>query len=244
MLASDDANPAFVGAKDPDAALVVEFFIHPVQNNFQSSKQGRPIFDDVIYVKINVPGLKEMEWIMPARSDHQARFPRQWAHFKNKTEGDAREVGTPLKEWPMLTRSQAEEFRGIKFFTVESIANASDANINNLGMIGGMSPYALREKARAFLQSAKDTALPQHQAEELAKRDAEISMLKEQFAQLAASIKAPPQANSLPSSSLATPEPPRGTATPAAAAPKKRGPGRPSKAELAARKAQQEATGP
>ena len=243
MLASDDANPAFAGARNPDDALVVEFYLRPVQNIFQSSKQGRPIFDDVIFVRINVPGLKEMQVDTIARSDHKQRFPRQWAHFENVTKGDAREIGTPLAEWPILTRSQAEEFRALKFFTVESIANAADSHIGNLGMIGGMSPHALREKARAFLQAATDTALPQHQAEELAKRDLEIATLKDQFAQLKASLTAPPQANSLPAPSSPVVAP-LGTATPAAAAPKKRKPGRPTNAEIAARKAQQEVTGP
>ncbi len=221
MLASDVNNPQFVGAVDGDRALIVHFYIRPVQNNFASSKAGRAIYEDVTYVKINVPGLKEMEVDTPARDDHQRRFPAQWQHFVNRTQGDSREVGTPVAEWPILTRSQAEEFRALKFFTVESIANASDLNINALGMIGGMSPYVLRDKARAFLQAAKDQALPQHQAEELAKRDAEIAMLKEQMAQLATIVKPAPA--TIPASAPTAPT-------------RKRG--RPSKAELAARAAQ------
>ena len=198
MLASDDQNPEFVGAKNPDSALIVEFYTRPVQNMFQSSKQGRPIFDDVIYVKINVPGVKDMLWDTPARSDHKMRFPIQWAHYMNKTQGDAREIGTPLAEWSAVTRSQAEEFRSLKFFTVESIANASDANINNLGMMGGISPYALREKARAYLKAATDSALPQHQAEELAKRDAVIDSLNAELKRVAALVDAKPSAAPAP----------------------------------------------
>lgn len=227
MLASDINNPEFSGAiANPDAALIAEFYVRPVQNIFQSSKAGRPIYEDVIYIRINVPGLKEMQVDTPARSDHQKRFPMQWQHFVQKTQGDAREVGTPLSEWAQLTRSQAEEFRSLKFFTVESIANAADANINQLGMIGGMSPYALREKARAFLKAAGDTALPQHQAEELAKRDAEIAMLKEQMAQIAAKM-------AVPVAPVAPKEPP--LPAPTILQPRKRG--RPSKADLAARAA-------
>ena len=229
MLASDVNNPAFVGATDPAAALIAHFYIKPVHNIFLSSKKGKPVFEDVIYVKINVPGLKEMEVDTPARSDHQRRFPRQWQHFVDRTQGDSREVGLPVSEWPQLTRSQAEELRGMKFFTVESIANASDANVNALGMSGGMAPHVLRDKARAFLQAAADSALPQHQAEELAKRDAEITMLKEQMAQLASKINAAPQASPLSPASQAT------TPSPAVAAPKRRG--RPTNAEIAARKA-------
>ena len=225
MLASDVNNPQFIGAVDGDKALIVHFYVRPVQNIFASSKANQAIYEDVIYVKINVPGLKEMEVDTPARDDHQRRFPQQWQHFVNRTQGDAREVGTPVAEWSILTRSQAEEFRALKFFTVESIANASDLNINAMGMIGGMSPYALRERARAFLQAAKDSALPQHQAEELAKRDAEIAMLKEQMAKLADSVKAMPQAQA-----------PIPVGVPAATPAPARKRGRPTNAEIAARK--------
>lgn len=228
MLATDVNNPEFSGAKNPDAALIVEFYNRPVQNNFASSKAGRAIFEDTIYVRINVPGVKESQWDMPARSDHQQRFPLQYQHFLNKTQGDAKEIGTPLSEWPVLTRSQAEEFRGLKFYTVESIANASDQNINNLGMIGGMSPYALRDKAKAFLKSATDTALPQHQAEELAKRDQEIALLREQIAQIASQVAKPAAPPVVVAMETATPSVPVQT-------PKKRG--RPSRADLAARAA-------
>lgn len=189
-LATDVNNPEFAGARDPDSALIVEFYVKPVQNNFASSKEGRPIFEDVIYVHIAVPGDKNNDWHLVARSDHKARFPKQWQHFMSRTEGDAREIGTPLSEWPVLTRSQAEEFRAMKFFTVEAIANASDQNVNAIGMVGGMSPYVLRDKAKAFLGAAKDAALPQHQAEELAKANAEIALLKEQMARI---LAVPPQ---------------------------------------------------
>lgn len=191
MLASDDANTQFTGATNPDAALVVDFYTRPVQNMFETTKQGRPVFSDVIYVRIQIPGMKESIHDTPARMEHKQRFPIQWAFYENKTKGDAREIGTPLAEWPILTRSQAEEFRAMKFFTVESIANASDANIANLGMIGGMSPHALRQKAQAFLKSAADSAFPQQLAEEVAKKDTEIADLKAQIAAIAAKLEAP-----------------------------------------------------
>lgn len=237
MLASDDANPAFVGARNPDDALVVHFYNRPVEQPFESSKAGRPIYRDVIYVRIDVPGLKEMQVDIPARDDHQRRFPRQWAHFQQRTQGDAREVGTPLTEWPVLTRSQAEELRGLKFFTVESLANASDAAMQNIGMLGGMAVHTLRDKARAFLTAATNSALPQHQAQELAKANAEISMLKEQMAALAANVAKPAPA---PQSVATSPTKPIPDVQPVVEQKKKRG--RPSKAELAARAAQPAST--
>lgn len=234
MLATDINNPEFVGSvANPDAALIVEFYVKPIQNIFKSSKEGRAIFEDVIYIRINVPGLKDMQVDRPANTQDQKRFPAQWQHYVNRTQGDSREIGTPLSEWPQLTRSQAEEFRGLKFFTVESVANASDANINALGMIGGMAPFILREKARAFLKVASDTAMPQHLVEEMAKKDQEINMLKEQMAQIAAKV-----GMATPVMPLTPPPTPLGN-TQAQPVQKKRG--RPSKADLAARAAQKAA---
>ncbi len=222
MLASDEANPAFIGARDPDAALIVHFYIKPVENPFKTAKEKRPIFEDVIYVRIDVPGVKDMQVDRAAHSGDQKRFPKQYQHFVNMTQGDAREIGTPLTEWPILTRSQAEEFRALKFFTIESVANASDLNINNMGMMGGMSPFALREKARDFLKVAAAQAIPDQLAQVLA----DNAMLKEQLAKLLPNA-APQETASKPLTAVTAP---------AGAAPRKRG--RPSKADIAARSAQ------
>jgi hypothetical protein len=70
-----------------------------------------------------------------------------------------------------LTASAAEELRALKFFTVELVANANDGQLQRIGMIAGMSPNSLRDKARAFLNLANDSA-------EEAKREAEIAELK------------------------------------------------------------------
>ena len=225
MLASDVNNPEFLGAvANPDQALIVSFYTRPVQNIFKSAKQERPIYEDVTYITINVPGLKDMQVDRPAYESDKRRFPLQWQHFENRTKGDAREIGTPLSEWQQLTRSQAEEFRALKFYTVEAIANASDLNINALGMVGGMSPYVLRDKARAFLASAK--GLP----DDRAKLEAELAALKEQVAKLQPQNAAPQPAPAL-AGQVTPPQPAAVAAQPEV----KRKRGRPSKADIAAR---------
>jgi Skp family chaperone for outer membrane proteins len=93
---------------------------------------------------------------------------RQGAH-------DEEVVGTPLVEWPLVSKSQAEELRAMKFHTVESIANASDQQLQRMGMSAGMSPYAFRDKAKAFLNLATSAA-------ETDKREQEINALKEELA--------------------------------------------------------------
>ena len=157
--------------RNGDENLYAEFYIKPVKQNFASEEAGRPIFQDVVFVKIMTPSDQLTQIDTIAREDHKARFPRQWAHFQNKQAGQQQVIGTPVGEWPQLTASAAEELRALKFFTVELVANANDGQLQRIGMIAGMSPNSLRDKARAFLNLASDSA-------EEAKREAEIAELK------------------------------------------------------------------
>lgn len=188
-LASDANNTQFAGAHNPDSVLAVTFFNKPIQNSFKTNEAGRPIFEDRIMVRIMTPGnaLNIVETF--AREEHKRRFPLQWAHFEQGRTGDQREIGTPVSQWPLLTGAQAEELKAVKFFTVEQVAGASDEQLQKLQMVVGQSPFTLRDKARAYLAAAAGTALPQAQAEELAKRDQEIADLKATVARLAAAAE-------------------------------------------------------
>lgn len=184
MLASDLNNPQFVGATNPDSALQVRFHSRPIQNNFETSKQGRPIFNDVDYIEIFTPGNQLNIIDTPVRDEHKFRFPLQWSAYQNAHAGDQREMGTPVSQWPFLSGAQAEELKAIKFFTVESIANASDLQIQSIGMIGGMSPHSLRDRAKAYLQAAAGTAAFEHDATEKAKLTETVAELQKQVAAL------------------------------------------------------------
>ena len=83
MIASDDNNPNFVGQRNPDSALSVLFYSKAMQNEFESKKQGRPIFFDVDMVRIFLPGDDKNIIDTFARDDHKERFPRQWEHYRN-----------------------------------------------------------------------------------------------------------------------------------------------------------------
>lgn len=192
MLASDLANPDFAGAHNPDSHLAVIFYAKPVQHEFESQQKGRPIFYDCDFVKIFVPGDATSIIDRPVREDDKARFPMHWAHYQNKRGGDQREIGTPLSQWPRLTPSQVEELRALKFFTVENVANASDANLQRIGMVAGMDPYKFRDAAMHFLRVANEEstateseARAKAAEEKAAALEAEMAALKEQVAALA-----------------------------------------------------------
>ena len=167
-LPSDEQNA--------DSRLQVRFYKRPVQQEQETLEAGRPIFKEFDFVHICVAGdtLTEIDtYVLPS---HKARFPIQWAQYQNRIgSSDEQIVGTPVSEWSLVSKSQAEELRALKFHTVESVANASDQQLQRMGMAAGMSPYAFRDKAKAYLNKASDTA-------EVTKREEELEFIKQELA--------------------------------------------------------------
>ena len=175
---------------NPDSQLNVKFYQKAIQNEFKTALEGRPIMEMRDFIIIEVPGNTLSVIDTFAAQEHKDRFPVQYARYMNeKTDGDIE--GTLLHDWPVLNAAVAAELKHFKFYTVEQIAQASDAQLNTLGMAAGMSPLALRDKAKAYLGSAKDTALVQQQADELSKRDEIIARMEAQIAELAQQANKP-----------------------------------------------------
>jgi hypothetical protein len=94
-------------------------------------------------------------------------------HYQNQVAGQEQLIGTPIEEWTIISRSQADELKGIKFHTVDSVADASDQQIQRIGMIAGMCPFAFRDKAKAFLNLAEKVG-------DVNQREAEMQKLREE----------------------------------------------------------------
>jgi hypothetical protein len=182
MLASDLANPEFLGAHHPDIGLSVLFYSKPMQNNFRTDLEQRPIFEDCDMVRITTPG-DPLNIIDTFATDHyKKRFKRQWDFYSSKREGDQRLEGkTPLSAWSRLTPAQVEEFRHLKFLCVEDVAFASDAQIQSIGMAGGMGGSALRDAAKSYLQVAKDSSALNSANQQMAEMRAEMAKMHEQM---------------------------------------------------------------
>ena len=175
---------------NPDSRLNVKFYQRAINNEFKSNLEGRPIMEMADFIIIEVPGDNLTVIDTFAVDEHKKRFPVQWARYQNeKTDGDIE--GTLLHDWPILNAAVAAELKHFRFYTVEQIAEASDAQLNTLGMAAGMSPLSLRDKAKAFLSSAKGSALVQQQADELRKRDEELAAIKAQLAELTNTMNQP-----------------------------------------------------
>ena len=169
--------------QNADSRLAVQFYKKSMKQEDASAEAGRPIFKEFDFVRIMIPGDNLTEIDTYAQDSHKQRFPRQWAHYQNQVAGHEDIVGTPLDQWPQVTRSQAEELRGLKFYTVEAIADCSDQQLQRIGMVAGMSPHNFRLKAKAFLNLANDSA-------EVAQRESELQALREENAKIKAETDA------------------------------------------------------
>ena len=161
--------------QNADSRLAVKFYKRAVKLEHESNESGRPIFKDFDFVRIMVAGDNLTEIDTYAQESHKQRFPRQWLQYQATQDYSNEIIGTPVEQWPLISQSQAQELKGVKFMTVESIANASDLQLQRIGMIAGMSPHAFRDKAKSFLNLASESA-------EAAKRDEEINQLKQELA--------------------------------------------------------------
>lgn len=174
----------------PDSALFVQFYEREIDIPYESEAHGRPIKRMTDWVKIQIPGNNTLGIDTIADGSHKKRFPQHWAQYQANKEASQIQ-GTLLKDWPALTAAQAGEMRHFKFYTVDQVAEGTDPNLVQVAAIAGMQPTAFREKAKAFLARAATSALAEHQAVELTKRDDQIKAMQEQINLLMSKLDAP-----------------------------------------------------
>lgn len=162
--------------------LHVEFYIESVQRAFKSEEAGRPIFEDVEFIKILIPGDKNYSVEREANKADFDRFPLEYARFKNGMKEAEQAIGTPLSQWPAMSRSMAKEFNAMNVFTVEQLAGMSDQGKQAFGM--GALEWSV--KAKAYLDAAGGgAAIEKYAAEnETLKRDMET--MRQEIAELSA----------------------------------------------------------
>ena len=158
--------------------LYVEFYEDAMEIPFKSEQEGRPVYEQREFVRIIVPGDSTNIIETPVTEQHKDDFPRQYERFK-KGQKDIVD-GTPLAMWPVINKSQVKEAAFFEVRSVEQLAELSDSICKRMGM-GYME---LRTKARAWLLSAKDSAIVTKQAADNDRLTAEIEMLKAQIAEI------------------------------------------------------------
>lgn len=163
--------------------MLSRFFLHPVKNNAKSAEQGHPVFDDVLYIELINPGAIDSQMQRKASERDKVQYAEAYARFQA---GRGDEItGWRIDQWPALTPAEVEQLRALKFYTVESIAEASDTQIKSV--MGGTS---LRERAKAAVAQAANSAEAERLAAELTQRDAVIETMKKEIDGLRRAIEA------------------------------------------------------
>lgn len=154
---------------------VVWFSEEPIRNEHKSSKEGRPIFDSVLYVHIRCPGDRLLEIDRKASDKDRSKYAAQLDAYRRKQDATTLS-GTPLEMWPQLDRRQVAELKALNIFTVENLATLQDSHGGKI-----MGFHELRRKAENFLRAASGSAEFDKMSQELAKRDEQIAQMQEQF---------------------------------------------------------------
>lgn len=157
-----------------DSKLFVFFYMGVLQNEHRSTQEGRPMFDDVECVKIIVPGDKNSIIDRPATKADKMRFSKQYDMFKAGKSDDEQVEGTPLTEWPFLSRAQVEELKYLGIRTVEHIADCRD---DIAAKVNGM--HALKRNAQVWLGKTKSAGEAAKTAKLIEDQAAQISALQE-----------------------------------------------------------------
>lgn len=182
-----DLDPALFAVGSPNAPqpgddkLFVKFYMGYVENPVKSEEMGRMFYDDVEFVRIMTPGDRNNIIDRPVRPSDKIRFSRQYMHYK-ETGGKVVE-GTPLEEWPLVSRAMVENLKLEGFVTVEQLAGARDDVC--LKFPGLME---LKKRAGHYLELAKGNAPLTKLESELKERDNTIDTLRNQLTELSAKV--------------------------------------------------------
>lgn len=175
-----------------DKGLFVEFSLEALEDEELTAKEGRPIFKEVEMITIRIVG--DTKTVVKRPVDQigtggappdPVRFPYQWQVFKSKNEVPLQ--GTPITEWPPVSKALALELKAMNIHTVESLAECSDGNLKWMGA------RDLREKAIAWLQQAKDGSGIVSLQEEITQLKMQNEALKNQIEGLAKAAKSKPK---------------------------------------------------
>jgi len=150
------------GMNAGDEQLLVKFYPWSAKNHQKSEEQGRPVFETVNYISIRVAGNRDSQIERPMREKDKQRFP---VHYERYMARENQEIveGTPLTEWAGISQAQIEELKYMNVMTVEQLVSMSDTNAQKMRNI-----YATKDKAKRYLESAKEGLASEALAEQKA----------------------------------------------------------------------------
>lgn len=159
-----------------DKNLMVKFYLKPRIQKAESKRMGRPIYKDIEYIDMRVPGSRTNMVARPASPEDKARFPEHYARFQARHETPELERGTPLNQYPLISSGQIEVLTFLNVKTVEELAGMNDGDAGQI--MGGMT---LKADAIRWLEMSKDHADKNEMAEVIEKQNVLIAQLNDRL---------------------------------------------------------------
>lgn len=170
-----------------DDRLVVGFFPKAVLNRSKSQASGKPIYEQVEYIKIQQPG-ERLNIVERESTEHdRARFPRQYQAFL-KGRSQAPE-GTPISILFPSSPEIVATLTSCGVHTVQQLANLSAHGISTVGM--GATEWVT--KAQGYIKQSEKGVDYHHfekvneeQLKRIAMLERQIGDMNARFAQVMA----------------------------------------------------------
>lgn len=151
--------------KTPEGAAL-RIWRDAAPNKFQSEQLGRAIFDEVIFCEVITPGSRDSTPVFelertfcdeagiatPRRGPKYDEFKTFVLDFKRDEEIDGSLTGTPLSQWAEMNRSMVAALKAQGIYTVDALATVPDTKLSIVGPDGRQ----WRDKADAYIKTAKD----------------------------------------------------------------------------------------
>ncbi len=187
-----------------DEKLPVQFYRRAIYNEVKSvgwtemlrdggtidhPGEGRPIFDEVEYIKIYTPGDPTNIVDRQVNNLHRHRFAKQYAAFK-QNQDQVVAAGTPVEVLAqtlprILSLSEVETCKFLKIHTAEQLASCPDTT-------GLMGLQQIKQRVQRFLDTAKAEAPLVGLRAENEKLRLDMQALQAQMEKLAAGVPQTP----------------------------------------------------
>jgi hypothetical protein len=143
------------------------FYDEAVHDKTASKEQGCPVFNDVLYIRIQVPNSVDCV-PRPATDKDKTKYPLSWQAYQTGKEPP--EQGLPIAEWPQLTASELKVCQANNIKTVEQLAEVADGNIHRLGLGG----QGLKNRAKKFIEGLGEKDMMRSRIKELESKIAKL----------------------------------------------------------------------
>jgi hypothetical protein len=167
-----------------DDRKVVLFYTKAVHHARKSQEQGKPVYENHIYVKISEPGEGNLNVTdRPVKDSDKQRWPRQWAQFQN----NQKQIpdGTPIEMLFPNNPALGATLKSYGIHTIEQLSHLSAAGIETVGM--GAQEWV--NKAKSYTEKAEKGVGYHKLQTELAERDGKIAVLQNTVASLKAQLE-------------------------------------------------------